>query len=118
MIIYSINLFEPKTARPLNALLWTDSAKEILGYSPLACLIPIIPPEKVPEIVNVTFLIWIIGVSIYIVPPFLFNTFIASNNSVSLSVVIVAISSSSTRDLNVFFKVLQYNTFKEMINKR
>ena len=117
-IRYSKNLLEPKTVRPLNALLLVDSTKVILGYSPLACLTPIIPPETVPEIVKVAFLILIIGVSIYIVPPFLFKILIASTNSFSLSEVIVAISSSSTRDLNVFFKDLHINIFKEMINKR
>jgi hypothetical protein len=41
------------------------------------------------------------------VPPSLFSISIASTNAFSSFLVIVAISVSSAKDLNVFFKVLQ-----------
>ena len=72
-----------------------EPRKEILGYSPLDCLIPIIPPEIVPRMFNVESVIVITGVSIYIVPPLVFKVSKAVNNAFSSSVVIVAISSSS-----------------------
>jgi len=69
--------------------------KLIIGYSSFICFMPIIPPSIVPPISIVkSKFIFIIGVSIRIIPPILFNFSTAFLNSDSLSVLIVYINFS------------------------